>query len=266
MRTMTSFLVVMALGAPWGGRALAAGPTATGAQGAGAEVAGAAPAAGGDESIYVVQRRNFSKRGSLDLTPALFASLNNKFSGYLGLGLSGAYHLRENFAVELTTSFPYLLYAFYSDLVYDVREFKLQPEAANMKQVRYFATLSVQYSALYGKLDLNDNLIDYDVYVSTGAGVVSTVEACIPGKDSDCGDPIAGIDYGQRTPHNAGDALKVAGNLGLGMRIFFSKSLGLNLEVRDLVYPDRAGLGDPPDTSTDIRNNVLLFLGMSVLL
>ena len=48
------------------------------------------------------------------------------------------------------------------------------------------------------------------------------------------------------------------------MRVFFSDRLGLRVEVRDIVYPDRATVAG--DVTTDIRNNVLLFLGASVLL
>ncbi|MBI3178904.1 MAG: hypothetical protein HYZ27_04545, partial [Deltaproteobacteria bacterium] len=55
------------------------------AQGKPAEPAAAAPAAtpttpirSADESIYVVQRRTYSKRGKLELTPLFYTSLNNK--------------------------------------------------------------------------------------------------------------------------------------------------------------------------------------------
>src|SRR5690606_37545062 len=44
-----------------------------------------------DESVYVVQRRAYSKSGRLELSALPFSSLNNKFVGYFGLGLSAAY-------------------------------------------------------------------------------------------------------------------------------------------------------------------------------
>jgi outer membrane beta-barrel protein len=221
----------------------------------------ATPVSSADESIYVVQRRAYSKSGRFEFTPSFFTSLNNKFVGHLGLGLSGAYHLRENFALEVTTSVPYLYNRFFSGLVYEVRDLKLTPEEVDLKQMTYFAALSLQYSALYGKLDLYGRLIDYDFYVSAGTGFVSTIEVCYP-EDANCSDPvIEGL--GQRTPDDS-DRYKISGNLGGGLRIFFSDRLGLRAEVRDIVYADRTVAQNK--VSTDIRNNVILFFGLSTLL
>ena len=58
--------------------------------------------AAADESIYVVQRRVYSKSGKLEITPLFYTSLNNKFVGHLGLGVALAYHVRENFAIEVS--------------------------------------------------------------------------------------------------------------------------------------------------------------------
>ena len=57
-----------------------------------------------DESIYVVQKRAYSKKGKFEITPFVFTAMNPKFVGYIGGGFSFAYHLRENFAVEFSTS------------------------------------------------------------------------------------------------------------------------------------------------------------------
>ena len=57
-----------------------------------------------DESIYVAQRRAFTKKNGFEITPYFVTAMNPKFVGYLGAGLSLAYHLRENFAIEFTSS------------------------------------------------------------------------------------------------------------------------------------------------------------------
>jgi len=228
---------------------------------------GDAPAVGSDESVYVVQRRAYSKRGAFELTPAFFASVNNKYVSHLGGALAVAYHLRENFAVEATSSVPYLVHGTYSALIYEVRRLKLEPTGAvSLKQMSYFATLALQYSALYGKATLFENLIDYDFYVTAGTAFVSTVEVCQPqgtSPDPGCGGLMPIIEYGTRTPPTAADAYKIGGSVGGGARIFFSNHFGLRIEVRDIVYADRTLI---VRRSTAIRNNVLGFIGLSVLL
>ena len=82
-----------------------------------------------DESIYVAQRRAFTKKNGFEITPYFVTAMNPKFVGYLGAGLSLAYHVRENFAVEFTTSIPYAFVPFYSALVIDVRQYEnLSPQ------------------------------------------------------------------------------------------------------------------------------------------
>ncbi len=221
-----------------------------------------------DESIYVVQRRVYSKKGAFELTPLFYTSLNNKFVGHFGLGLAAAYHVRENLALELQSSVPYVGDRFFSALVYEVyQQEQLTPEAVDLKQMDYFGGLSVLFSALYGKMELYSWLIDYDFFVTAGVGFVSTIETCVPER-GDCSEEVGGtgqgIGRGVHSPEEAGDRFKLSGNLGGGMRFFFSDRLGLRLEIRDVVYSDRAV--ESNEVTTDIRNNVLFFLGLSVLL
>ena len=48
-----------------------------------------------DESIYVAQRRAYTKKNGFEITPYFVTAMNPKFVGYLGAGLSLAYHVRE---------------------------------------------------------------------------------------------------------------------------------------------------------------------------
>jgi outer membrane beta-barrel protein len=215
-----------------------------------------------------VQRRTYSKKGSIELNPLLFTALNPKFVGYRGFAASISYHARENLSVELLSS----IYtdAFYSDLVHDVYEYEqLTPEEVDLKKMTYFGTLGLQFSALYGKLEFYGYLMDYDFYVNTGLGLVYTQEPCDP-RESDCSDDEERIGRGLRDPHDANDMRKIAGSLGGGLRLFFAEHFGLRLDVRDLVYSDRKVGGGTAenkvgDTTTDIRNNLLLFVGASFM-
>lgn len=222
-----------------------------------------------DESIYVVQRRVYSKSGKIELAPLFFASINNKFTRMMGVGFAAAYHVRENFAVELLTSVPYLMHMTYTQFAFDLREaYGLAPLAVDLKQMNYFGSLSADFSALYGKLEFYGSLIDYDLFLSAGFGIATTLETCNPDDESRCGSDQHQIGLGWRSPSESEDHIKLTGNLGAGLRFFFSDGLGLRIEIRDIVYADRAI--DTSDenraVTTDIANHLLFMAGVAFLL
>ena len=167
-----------------------------------------------DESIYVVQKRAYSKKGKFEITPFIFTAMNPKFVGYVGGGFSLAYHLRENFSIELSTSIPYAIAPFYSALVYEVYTYEtLTPEEVDLKQMTYFGALSAQFSALYGKFELYGILLDYDLYLTAGFGLTTTVEPCVP-NTNECGQRIGA------TPRydEDGNIVSTCGGLGFGLQ------------------------------------------------
>ena len=231
-----------------------------------------------DESIYVVQERAYSKKKKFELTPLFFTAVNPKFVGYVGLSLSAAYHLRENFSLELMTSLPYAVFPFYSPIVYDVFYYEdLTPERVDLKQMTYFTGLSAQFSAFYGKFEFYGVLLDYDLYATAGFGITLTQTPCTAkiGSANSSTDAGAGecdvtdqereqLGFGLKTPDELGDYMKLSGHLGGGLRMFFTENLGLRFEVRNIVYSDRANYQG--SVTTDIRNIMLLFVGATVIL
>lgn len=218
-----------------------------------------------DESIYVVQRRAYVKRGSVELTPLFFMTMSNKFSSSMGPGLAFVYHARENLALEIVSSVPGVMRSAYSSLVYELNDNeRLAPQPVDLKKLRYFGAVSLQFSALYGKFDFYGHLIDYDIYFSAGPSIATTVEPCAPAGEGDCGEDTEALGRGLRDPIESADRLKLAASLAGGLRLFFADWIGLRLELRDIVYSDRAGTG--AGLTTDIRNNVMLVGGLSFLL
>ena len=231
-----------------------------------------------DESIYVVQERAYSKKKKFELTPLFFTAVNPKFVGYVGLSLSAAYHLRENFSLELMTSLPYAVFPFYSPIVYDVFYYEdLTPERVDLKQMTHFTGLSAQFSALYGKFEFYGVLLDYDLYATAGFGITLTKTPCTAKIGSSNASTGAGegecevtdqerrqLGFGLKTPDELADYLKFSAQLGGGLRMFFTERLGLRFEVRNIVYADRANYQGA--VTTDIRNIMLLFVGATVLL
>ena len=217
-----------------------------------------------DESIYVVQELAFSKSGQIEFDIFLTTKVNPKFVGYMGLGLSAAMHLRENFAIEVNTTIPGVLMPFYSDLVYEVFTYEdLAPQMVDLKVMDYTGSVSFQFSALYGKLKFYPVILDYDLYVLAGVGVARTQQACMPQKDGCSEGHEELIGRGLKIQEDFTDAWKITGNIGGGLRFFFSDFMGLRFEVRDVVYSDRDIQSS--ETTTDIRNNLMFSSGVSFL-
>jgi outer membrane beta-barrel protein len=220
-----------------------------------------------DESIYVVQQRSYSKSGMFEVTPLFFTAVNPKFVGYYGFGLSAAYHLRENLALEVASAL--WTDSFYSALVQDVYiEEELTPQEVDLKRMEYFLGATLQFSALYGKLEFYGSLIDYDFYLGAGPGFASTVEPCTPNLDR-CSDTVD-VGRGLQSPEEGGDQYKLSGNMAVGFRAFFHRRVGIRLEVRDIVYADRtiekSQANRVGDVTTDIRNTLMLMLGVSFMI
>lgn len=213
-----------------------------------------------DESIYVVQRRAYSKRGKLELTPLFASTVNNKFVGFIGPGASIAYHLRENFALELAGIYAL---SYYSGLVYEVYDYEqLIPENVDLKQLQWFASLGVQWSPIYGKFNVLGVLGDFDVYLGAGLGAAATLEPCTT-VTAGC-TTLQNLGFGLQKPLIGSDYLKLAGTFAVGMRIFFADWLGVKVELRDVSFGDKVDA--PGETSSDIRNNLAVMLGASFLL
>ncbi len=221
-----------------------------------------------DESVYVVQHRAYSKSGKFEVSALMFTSINPKFVGYIGAAVSVSYHIQENLALELFSA-AHPVGAFYSDLVYEVWKYEdLTPEEVDLKQILYYNSLSLMFSALYGKLEFYGFLVDYDFFVTGGIGYALTREPCTPGV-GDCTDQAVDIGRGLQIPDRGLDAHKITGNLGVGMRVFFHEMIGARLEFRNIVFADRkvetGTAGRIGDTTTDIRNTMMLILGASLL-
>jgi len=216
-----------------------------------------------DESIYVVQRRTYSKRGKFEITPTFLSSVSNKFVGFLGPALGVAYHVRENLAIG--AMYAFYNYNYYSGLVYEVYKYEdLIPENVDLKQLRQFAMLNVQWSALYGKLRLIPGVLgDFDVYISAGLGFADTREPCMSNQQG-CESLGDDLGFGIHKPDKAGDRFKLTGNFGIGFRVFFADWLGIKIEVQDISYGDK--VDSQGETTSDIRNNFTVFVGASFLL
>ena len=238
-----------------------------------------------DESIYVTQKRAFSKRGHLEFTPIFGAVINTRFVSTLGLYGALAYHFKENFALEVMGGYSGVPFTRYTEATIEIREKEnLEAPDADRKWMDWFVGADVQWSPFYGKLRLIPGLLaTFDIYVLAGLGVVGTRAPCLPNAsylangqgEEPSGQGVQGI-TGTCPADPAVAALpagiKFAGQFGGGARVFFARWFGIRVEIRDIIYSENVTRvevtsgGRNEVISTDIRNNVLLIVGLSFLI
>jgi outer membrane beta-barrel protein len=173
-----------------------------------------------NEEIYAVQRIFALRYHRVELTPTANFALNDPFVSHTGFGLTANYWISNVLAVGLTGVFfqglnvpsnVNLQVGRSTGLVSPINEYQMA------------AALNFSYVPLYGKFSMFSRYIfHWDLYLTAGVGVMRSR-------------PIPAIDPEIRT-FDWNTAILF--DAGLGVRIFFSRAVGLTLELRNFVYPE----------------------------
>jgi outer membrane beta-barrel protein len=232
-----------------------------------------------EETIYAVQRKAYLVYHKLELTPLLAASFTDRFVQTFAPAAAVTYHIAENFGIEL---FGAYFFPTESGLTTEILDKgKLTPEVAKLTQMLWAAGLGLQWSPIYGKIQLfGSSLGNFNFYIGAGGGVGQSRVQCTAAQNLDpqrgfnppvC--PMAIVDpqdpnkvhpvYEPATTH-------VMGALSGGVIFYFSNRIGLKIEVKDYIFTARVYRPDstePTQRFTDsVRNNVFAQLGVSFLL
>ena len=223
-----------------------------------------------EETVYVVQGKRFLTEGRFELTPQFALSVNDQFTAHTGLMISALYHLKENVAVEATAG------AFFwwdegasgprlggrdTDLTVELRQKEsLAPERVKLYQFPYVAGANLQWSPLYGKVNVQDVVLgQFNLYLSVGVGVAGLqLEKLTPSPDPN-----------NRFVELKGLPIALTTTFGGGLRFYFTDWLGVRVEVRDYVMPlsvfqsGESAVADADAPSFDVTNLVLTQLGVS---
>ena len=192
-----------------------------------------------------------------------------------GLLVSGLYHLKENVAIEATVG------AFFwwdagaagprlggrdTDLTVELRQKEnLAPERVKLYQFPYLVAGNLQWSPLYGKVNIQDFVLgQFNLYLSVGAGVTGLqLETLTPGPPGNkTFVELKGL--GGVLPPVA-----LTTSFGGGLRFYFTEWLGVRVEVRDYVMPlavfqtGDTAVDDADAPSFDVTNLVLGQVGVS---
>ncbi len=205
--------------------------------------------------MYAVQQIYVKRKYRVELNPYFAFTLNDQFVSHPGPGIALNVYLTNSFAIGGNFNW-YKGLDQVSGFTADIRRTNQLVIPLNIYD--YSAALNFTYVPIYGKFAGFGNFIfHYDFYVVGGAGIMVD-------------QPIAVVNPDIRS---FSPKLNVAGNLGLGLRIFFNRWLAATLELRDYAFDDqientaldKLTSTNPKDWTQDVGivNNIQAQVGLS---
>lgn len=206
--------------------------------------------------VYAVQQAYVLRRRRLELNPYWGFTLNDQFVSHPGPGLALNYYITNVLAVGLNGN---LYSGLNGDSSFNFENRRAARIGNPINEYAWNANVNFTYVPIYGKFSTFSKFIfHYDIYAVAGVGAISTR-------------PIPVIDPDNR---QFDYKPKIAFNAGVGLRIFFTRWLAANLELRDYAYIEKlesltVSTNDPSnkDLWTDqssFTNHVQAQLGLSV--
>jgi outer membrane beta-barrel protein len=212
------------------------------------------------EEIFAVQQVYALRINRVELMPSASFTLNDPFVSHTGVGLGLNYWWTNVLALGLNFVWYDGLEA-ESDLNFYVRRSTRLAVPVNSYQLG--AHLNFTYVPIYGKFSMfNELIFQYDAYIVGGVGMMRTRP--IPVIDPE----VRRFDFDVR----------VAFNVGLGLRVFVTRWLAVFGEIRNYMYLEQlesleVALGNSrtdPETwvqsSPAFVNNVTAHLGLTIFL
>jgi len=219
--------------------------------------------------VYAVQQQYVIKASRFEIMPYFAFTLNDQFVSHDAPGLALNYYITQVLAVGVNGNSYQGLNA---DSDFNFQNRRAARIAVPLNNYQLSGDVNFTYVPMYGKFaGFGDFIFNYDAFLEGGVGVIRT-------------EPIAVIDPDNRkfTWNNL-----VNFDVGIGVRIFFTRWLAAVLEVRDIMFFDKienlqiatgsttlplSSLQNPLnpqtwyDPSTHFTNDVQLQVGLSLFL
>lgn len=163
-----------------------------------------------DDRVKSVQRKLYLKKSRFELAPSLTYTVNDPYYSKFGASVRGAWYLQDTLAIAgRATMFQVLP----TD---DVRVAKRTFQSRIFYSVpQWSGMLGVEWSPIYGKVSIWNDIWHFDSYVLGGLGVVNTETSSLP----------------NRGPNPAAD-------LGIGVRFVARDYLAFNAALVNTTYVD----------------------------
>ena len=212
------------------------------------------------EEIYAVQQVYALRINRVELIPSISQSLNDPFVSHTGIGLGLNYWWTNVLALGVNFIWYEGLES-ESELAFQVRRGTRLSVPIN--QYQFGAHLNFTYVPVYGKFSMfNEFIFQYDAYIVGGVGLMRTRP--VPVVDPE----VRRFDFDVR----------IAFNVGIGLRVFVTRWLAIFAELRDYMYLEQlenltVALGDQrtdqttwTQSSLAFTNNVTAHLGLTIFL
>ncbi len=219
--------------------------------------------------VYAVQQQYVIKASRFEIMPYFAFTLNDQFVSHDAPGLALNYYITQVLAVGVNGNIYQGLNA---DSDFNFQNRRAARIAVPLNNYQLSGDLNFTYVPMYGKFaGFGDFIFNYDAFLEGGVGLIRT-------------EPIPVIDPDNRkfTWNNF-----VNFDVGIGIRIFFTRWLAAVLEVRDIMFFDKienlqvvtgsttlplSSLQNPLnpqtwyDPNTHFTNDVQLQVGLSLFL
>lgn len=243
-----------------------------------------------------IRHRIELRKRRFEITPQLQVSMNQDFRHFIGGGAVLNFHINDWLGIALQVAggggvdsalgssirdklIPESKIPYNPAMTSDRPKFQPSQEqyTAHLGSVNLAASLYAQLTPMAGKLSLFGALyLRYDLYVMAGFGLMKVgntwADYTNANKDSPSRCSTASIDTDPNKCDPRNDGMKPAFMWGVGLHLFFTDWLALNLELRDFVAKtNMGGLDTNGDRALDesdglITNNLFAGVGLTFML
>ena len=221
--------------------------------------------------VKVIQRKFFLKYRRVEITPMIGGMLTDDFINRLAVGAMINVHVNEILAFELLANYlPDLQATDYKPLTSRLKSRdQVYPEISRI--VGMF-TGNLSLSPIYGKIELGTlSIINYDIYVSAGVGITSTVDdtllaegAGLCGGNSRADNQATAADGSYLNPTCIYiDEEHFVTSIGAGFRVVFNDFIGIRLDGRGFAHVERLWSTEASQITLAMKQNFQLSFGVS---
>jgi outer membrane beta-barrel protein len=215
------------------------------------------------QEIYVEQKDEYAARNRIEFSFSAGLSVGDVFTQQFAGELEFDYHISDNFALGinwLSSRFPFVSASgdtirwgnhYKPALAQLKKDALLSPTSADLAMMGNYIGASFHFTPAYGKINILDQaLSQVELLLSVGVGLSSTEFKDFSSRWIDTGSRLAGM-------------------LGVGLRVRFSPKTAIQLSLRDYVFAAQvktlSSSGGYEEETTRIRNTLFVFLGVNCL-
>jgi outer membrane beta-barrel protein len=187
-----------------------------------------------EDRVKSVQRKLYIKKHRFELSPYVFATINDPYYSKLGVAGRLAYYLADTLA--LSGRFSLMQVVPSDDKRTANRVFRSE---IFFSEPQWSAMGDLEWSPLYGKVAIFNSILHFDAFIAGGLGVVRAATSALPGR-----------------------GLYFASDIGVGLRFVVKDYLAVSTTLINTSYVDQ-----PTGITKGVTQNILaLGVGLSLFI